>query len=108
VWYTQKMVSSKEFSEWVAWERIEVREEDRADLRVALSTAQIINHICGALGAKVSLTADDVLLRTDPGTMFPSEDALQMKMNGWKASMDAHKQRTAARKKMIAAKKAKK
>lgn len=79
----QRLISSSEFTEWQAMEAVEPLDEERADWRVALSTAQIINHVCAALGVRKSVEPKDLLLKFESGHQYPSSDQLKMKLTAW-------------------------
>lgn len=65
-------------------ERIEPTGDERADWRVALATAQIINNVCAALGAKGrQLEPKDLLLRFTDRSLYPEQNTLKMKLRAW-------------------------
>lgn len=79
----QRLIPSSEFAEWQAMGAVEPFGEERADWRVALSTAQVINHVCAALGVRKSVDPKDLLLKFGASHQSLSADQLKAKLSAW-------------------------
>ena len=78
-------MSSKEFGEWMAYEKLEPSEPYRGDAQTALICFTIVNTLRQLIGAKgTGPKFTDFLLKFEPKTLvrIPYEQ-LEAKMKGW-------------------------
>ena len=80
----QEVMSSKEFGEWMAFDRISPGEPERGDIRTALLAATIFNAHKGRKGKTASL--DDFLLKFKRRVKKPTKKTrseVKVKLKSW-------------------------
>ncbi len=92
-------MSSKEFGEWMAYERIEPSEPYRSDVQTALICFTIVNTLRGLTGAKGrGSELKDFLLEFEPKTLTrrPVEE-VEAKLRVWLRAAKAEQDKRKAR-----------
>jgi len=78
------MVPSSEFSEWLAFEKVEVQDPERSDWRAALATTQVVNHLIAVMGGKGRVKVEDMVLKMQPAApSVPDPKTVEIKLKSW-------------------------
>lgn len=78
----QQEISSREFSEWIAYDWVEPFGPDRDDLRQGITSAMLYNSH-RPRGSRVADPSDYVLSSDRTGPDKVSDEELERKMNAW-------------------------